>query len=51
MTTMLVHLLVKEQPISTTTVAWYNYGTTGFRFPAHYIEGLMIHVGVLSILL
>ena len=49
-TNTLVHFLLTAHPLCT-DLAWYNYGTAGFRFPAKYMDGLMVRVGVLSILL
>ncbi|KAG7359178.1 phosphoglucosamine mutase [Nitzschia inconspicua] len=43
-------LILKDQPLSD-ALKHYGYGTAGFRFKASIMDGLMVRVGLLSILL
>jgi phosphoacetylglucosamine mutase len=43
-------LILKDQPLSD-ALPHYDYGTAGFRFQASVMDGLMVRVGLLSVLL
>jgi len=42
--------LVAKVPLSN-GLPFYNYGTAGFRFKAEFMDGLMVRVGILSMML
>jgi phosphoacetylglucosamine mutase len=43
-------LILIDQPLSS-TLSHYGYGTAGFRFQASAMDGLMVRVGLLSVIL
>jgi phosphoacetylglucosamine mutase len=43
-------LILNEQPLSS-ALSHYGYGTAGFRFQASEMDGLMVRVGLLSVIL
>ena len=48
----IIELLFQQQPLSSSNgLSYYNYGTAGFRFKANVMDGLMVRVGILSIIL